>query len=381
MNSEDKHIIVPESVAECLSESLDIEKNKELIDWLKAEENRKTFNQLNDIWQSSLLIMRDDKYDIIDAWKKVDSSIPLKKRRKIGRLSTSISATARSWFFAASIFALAIFLGVLGYNSLELRNRKLHYTEYSVPYGSRSNILLPDGSKVWINAGSVLKYSSDFSLKNREVFLSGEAFFKVAEGSRLPFEVKLKTISFKALGTSFNIKAYEDESVIEATVVEGKVQIASAGKTLINRSNIYLGSNQKLIITNSKSLKSKPSTQFSPSRSGNQYRSTTTSKSDANCKIISNINPNVCTSWKDEQWIIEQERLDNFAVMLQRRYNVKIIFANQGLKEYIFSGIIKDETLEQVLDAIYLTAPIEYRVNGNTITFKRNNRFPGVQTR
>lgn len=374
MSSTDKHINLPDFVVEFLSETWDSDIDKELIDWLNSEKNRKTFNQVNDIWQASILIKRDDIYDIKDAWKKMDSSIPLKKRRKMGGLS----ATVRFWFVAASIIALVFVLGVLGYNYFEVSNRKLQHTEYSVPYGSRSNILLPDGSEVWINAGSVLKYSPDFSLKNREVFLSGEAFFKVAEGNKLPFEVKLKTISFKALGTSFNIKAYEDDSAIEATVTEGRIQISSAGKTLVDRSSIYLSANQKLIITNSKPLKSKPSTQFDSSRSENQYRSIRKPISDMNSKIISNIDPKVCTSWKDEKWIIEQERLDNFAVMLQRRYNVKIIFANEELKEYIFSGIIKNETLEQVLDAIYLTAPIEYKVDSNTIVFQSNKRFPGI---
>lgn len=372
MSIDKNHIKIPEFVIEYLSNPEDRDLHGCLMDWLENEQNHKVFNELNDIWQSSLLVAKKDSYNTKDAWKKLTGSIPIHARRKTRGLSSSAGSIVKYWLIAGSIIIGIVILGALGYKCYQNNYKYLQFTEYMVPYGSRSNVVLPDGSEVWINAGSVLKYNSNYALRNREIYLNGEAYFKVKPDTRIPFEVKLKTISIKAVGTSFNITAYSDEPVIEATVQEGRIQIINAGKTKKNTcQNVYLNANQKFIISTSNT----GSTNQSKQSVKNINRSLSLVKYDNNYKIISNINPELSISWKDENWIIEQERLDDFAIKLQRRYNVKIIFADESLKAYTFSGIIKNETLEQVLKAIHLTAPIEYDVSDNIITFSASKRL------
>ena len=106
-----------------------------------------------------------------------------------------------------------------------------------------------------------------------------------------------------------------------------------------------------------------------------QQSNSASDESEVHFEIMSNIDPHITTSWKDENWIIEKEHLKDFAVKLERRYNVKIFFAEESIKDYVFSGVIKNETLEQVLKAIYLTAPIEYKINEDKVTLYSSKRL------
>ena len=92
-------------------------------------------------------------------------------------------------------------------------------------------------------------------------------------------------------------------------------------------------------------------------------------------EINRNINPVVYTSWKDNRWLIESEPLASLAIKLERRYNVKISINTKALQEYKFTGIIKDETLEQVLDVIRMSAPINYSINNNKVELIENETF------
>jgi transmembrane sensor len=239
-----------------------------------------------------------------------------------------------------------------------------------------SKVILPDSSIVWINAGSTLKYNSDFGFKNRDVCLRGEAFFDIAKNPQLPFDVKLKKISFRAIGTKFNIKAYKEDPFIEAIVEEGKIQLHGINqKSHKNNAPVYVAARQKLVIPRTGIMtKTGPGKEPAQNKSAKQPPSAT-QKSEINYTIYSDVNTEIPTSWKEENWIIDRERFEDFAVMLQRRYNVKIIFADESLKNFTFSGVIKNETLEQMLEAIYLTTPIEYEIDGNVITLLKNKRF------
>ncbi len=122
------------------------------------------------------------------------------------------------------IFSIGISSYFLGYNSSPGKNN--NFCEIDVPYGSRSAVIMPDGSKIWLNAGSKIKYDRHFDIDSREVFLEGEAYFDVKKTKR-PFIVYTSHISIHVLGTRFNVKSYPDEDNIETTLVEGNIRIES----------------------------------------------------------------------------------------------------------------------------------------------------------
>lgn len=374
MNNDKSHIEVPEFIYEYLSNPEKSELESKVIDWLKSENNKRKFVELCDVWQSTKIVSKSNEYDVDQAWRSLKNSIPLHQRKRPAGLSLSTKRFLKKIALAASLLILISSFVFLGFYLSINKQRPLQYTEYSVPYSSISKVILPDSSSVWINAGSVLKYNSDFGFKNRDVYLSGEAFFDISPNANLPFEVKLQKISFRAVGTSFNIKAYNEDEFIEAIVEEGKIQLKGINqKNRKNNSPVYLDANQKLVIKNNNLVRENKQQQV-----GNQTDNSaqvSQKRTEITYQIIPDINPEIPTSWKEEEWIIDHERFEDFAIMLQRRYDVQIIFKDESLKDFTFSGIIKNETLEQMLKAIYLTTPIEYSIDGKIITLTKNKRF------
>lgn len=110
-------------------------------------------------------------------------------------------------------------------------NKQLQYNTLTTPRGGQYQLALPDGSKVWLNAESSLKYPTEFSGRQRIVKLTGEAYFEVAENENMPFKVELNGMEIKVLGTHFNVMAYENEKRITTTLLEGKVKVTEAGKS------------------------------------------------------------------------------------------------------------------------------------------------------
>jgi len=247
---------------------------------------------------------------------------------------------------------------------------RLMYTEYTSPYGSRSNVRLPDGSTVWLNAGSILRYSSDFNVHHREVFLEGEAYFDVTHDEQMSFLVKTSTITVKALGTAFNVKAYPEESFVETTVERGAVLLISPLSS--SKETTILRAHQKAVIV--KKIQHEKKTVETPLQDNipDEVIKPIEYTPIAAVEVNSNVKTEAYTSWKDTRWVIEREKLSNFAVKLERRYNVQFVFNDKELKDYVFSGKFEDETLDQILEALKLTAPILYKVKQNTVYLSFN---------
>ncbi len=246
-----------------------------------------------------------------------------------------------------------------------------HFSEYTVPYGSKAKLTLPDSSTVWVNAGSVLRYHSDFNQVDREVFVEGEAYFQVSKNPSKPFYVRTSTVTLKVLGTSFNLKAYPDETNIETTVEEGTVQVLSNIEG-VQMGELILNAGQKATVARSKTQRAIEQNEEmiqKNSVSSEQYE-------DKNviqyATVADDVDTEIYTGWKDKRWPIEQESLATLAIKLERRYDVKISFADEQLKRYSFSGVLENETLEQVLEAIKLSAPINYKVSHNQVILTRN---------
>ena len=233
---------------------------------------------------------------------------------------------------AAAILLLPV-LGLLLYTNLSDRD---HYAanfndlEVEAPAGSRTHIELGDGTKVWLNHGSKLKYPYRFEGKNRKVFLTGEAYFEVAHNSKFPFIVGTNRLDVKATGTAFNVSAYTDDDKIETTLVEGKVILYE------RKSNSEIKA-----LTPGECLK------FDVQKNSYSLVTGNTLK---------------YTAWKDGLLVFKNDNVEEIAKKLARWYNIDVEITNQKIKEYPFTATFTDETLPQVLELLSLATPVSYQL-------------------
>lgn len=249
-------------------------------------------------------------------------------------------------------FVVGFYVNALYFNE-SITPGRVVYNEVYVPLGSRSQITLSDGTRVWLNAGSKMRYPMNFSSTSREVILEGEAYFDVAKMRDKIFIVKTSDVNVKVYGTQFNIKAYADESIIQTTLVEGSLSVEPSKNSILKKAVM---------------LKPYQSASYYKSKKGGE-------KSEKQLMVTPTADPLTVTSWKDSKWIITGEELDELAIKLERRYNVKITFEDESLKNYKFSGTLKEETFEQVLKIVQLSMPIVYTVEENNVIFREDTSF------
>ena len=248
------------------------------------------------------------------------------------------------------------------------------FCEIVVPYGGRSSLVLPDGSKIWLNAGSRFKYLRTFDVKSREVYLDGEAFFTV-EKSRHPFVVHTSHLDIVALGTAFNVKSYSEDENIETTLVEGKIQIERKESDR----PLYLNPRQKLTYhkTTDQFREKSPASVSQPQEIIVAARQEEIVVSQ-NIAIEADVNTDLSTSWKDGKLIINNEPLEELIKKLERKYDIVFQFDSEALKTYSYSGTLRDFPLEQILKALELTSPITYSIAEKTVTLSYNKHFKPV---
>jgi transmembrane sensor len=281
------------------------------------------------------------------------------------------SALIRYASVAAIIIGVGLLAFVVGSQKPFSHKQKKYLVE--VPYGSRTSMVLPDGSKIWLNAGSKFKYYDNFGKKTRDVYLEGEAFFEVVKKNQ-PFIVHTSHIDIKVLGTSFNVKSYPDDNKIEATLVEGNIMIER------KESNhpLYLKPHEKL--TYSKSSKSyeirdeRDHNEIS-GQNRKELNKVQGEKISHQIQIYKNVNTEVCTAWRDGKLIINDESLEDLAKILERKYDIKFKFKDDKLKHYSYTGTLRDFPLEQVLHALELTSPVHYSIREKTIWLSYNKDF------
>jgi transmembrane sensor len=270
----------------------------------------------------------------------------------------------------AAVFCIAFFLGTIfnRHDKIISPDRPITdtYNEIKAPLGAKSEIRLNDGTEIMLNAGSSIKYGSDYNSLNRDIVLEGEAYFKVARNIDLPLVVNAGNINIKAIGTEFNVKAYSDEGIIETTLVDGKVEISQNGNNDKDRI-LVLGPNQKAIyacqsdqLTLEKIKEIEPLA-VKPAKiiTDNLLVSTKTDVEQA-------------TAWTKNKLIIRSENLESLCTKLQRKYNVTFVFKDEEIKKESFSGTLLDETFQQAMSAIMLAAPVDYSLDGRTVIMFSN---------
>jgi ferric-dicitrate binding protein FerR (iron transport regulator) len=362
------------------------EESRLVNQWLNEnDENKKYFDEIAFVWKTSGIAQNIEQKDVekdrkifiqkigaLPDEKTMKSPEPVRRNLQLFRSSTG--AKYYQWLRIAAIFILAF---CLSWTVFYFANRKpdtgsLAYNQIITTKGQKSQIILSDGTKVWLNSETTLKYSSAFNEKKREVFLEGEAFFEVQKkGNKIPFIVKTSEIDIKVLGTSFNVMAYPDEETIETTVVKGSVCIVRKDLISSPDQNIILKPNQKVTLLKKESrvilseIETKKPTLI---KSTKTIRSISPSEK-AQILVSPEVDIELHIAWKDDRLIFQSETFENICYKLERWYDVKIHVRNEDLMKYRYTGkFVHKETINQVLEILKLTTPINY-------TFKQNDLY------
>ena len=221
----------------------------------------------------------------------------------------------------------------------------------STRYGSKSKVQLPDGTQVWLNADSKLTYGKDFGNQEREVSLSGEAFFDVQKDIDHPFVIHANNMDIKVLGTAFNVRSYQNEKTSEATLIRGAIEV-----TLNNspERKILMKPSDRIVVQNRAEMSTVPATAKEDS-AGTIYW-----VGKVNVKEKDNVS--LETVWKKNSLAFKNETLEDVAGRIGHWFNVKVSIEDEELKKITYSCDFKDESLKQVMEALHLTGRFQYRI-------------------
>ncbi len=260
------------------------------------------------------------------------------------------------WMAAAASLALLISAGATYY--IYMRDVMMQKVTAK---GQKSTFIMEDGTRVTLNADSKLEYSKDFASKNREVYLTGEAFFDVHADPQKPFIIHTSKMDIKVLGTAFNVKSYPDDASSEATLIKGAIEVTVTDNP---SEKIILKPSQKLVLTNFDSTKRKavsirdltPNVPSVPSVTSMTYLN---DKKDSSVVME--------TSWLQNKLVFQDEDFGTLAKRMERWYNISIHFNRVGYRQLRFTGVLEGETIAEALNALHLTESFNYKIEDSTI--------------
>ena len=235
-------------------------------------------------------------------------------------------------------------------------------SEISTRYGSKTNIVLPDGTKVWLNAGSKLTYEKSFGESLRRVSLIGEAYFDVTKNAEVPFVIHTRDIAIKVLGTEFNVKSYPEERTTETSLIRGSIEVTLTS----NEANrIILKPNEKLVVT-----QDEPQMRTAPPPAAKAEKARPLF-SVGHLNYYSKDSTILETSWVENRLVFEDESFADLSVKLARWYGVSFDFQDKEVAGLRFTGSFRNESLQEALKAMKITADFSYQVTNKTVTITK----------
>ena len=226
----------------------------------------------------------------------------------------------------------------LNYTTAKVQGEGMIYNTMRIPVGGFYQLALSDGSKVWLNSMTELRFPVAFTGEERKVYLTGEAYFEVAPNSKHPFIVVTEEgMEVKVYGTEFNMSTYQ-HGVVQTVLVSGKVgiRVNATGKEVM--------------------LAPKQMAEYSEK---------------TGMVRVEEADPYRYIAWKDGEFVFERETIEEIMERLGRWYDVKVFYENESLKQKRFTGVIsRYENIEQVLRLIEGPATLRFEVKGNVVTVK-----------
>lgn len=313
-----------------LTGDLSAEEQKELSEWVALSgENQKFLEDAKEI---------QDGIEHLELMKSIDTASALDTvKSKIGQ---KINRVKQFFLYAQRVAAILILPLIASTIYMYMANvaeqeatASLPWVEVSTPVGLRSVFSLPDGSKVWLNSSTTLRYPPNFSKEERLVKLDGEAYFDVTTNPQRPFIVDAGKMQIEAVGTSFNVMAYNEDNLIEAALVEGKVNILREVKGKRHKVTDLLPGQLAVFQKAENKIKR--------------------SQRDLDKHI----------AWREGKIVFKNDPLDDMLRKLSHWYNVDFEIDPKMKRDYAYTGSFVGEDLYQILKYIELTTPIQFKVS------------------
>lgn len=311
------------------------EDTESVDNWLKRKKaNKQIYDILSEVWNFRELPQNNNNSLWNSLWRRI---VVHDNQPKTLFYTTTLFKVA-----AVLIFILLSNFLVYTYR-LDLRLNEIAYQEIVVPRGNRMKIVLPDSTSIWLSNETKLRYASSFSSQNREVELSGEAYFDVHHDAKNPFTVKIGNQHIRVLGTRFSVNAYPEDEIIETSLITGSV-IFESDKKINGESEFSLKPGNSLLYDK-------------------KSNSITTQK----------IQSSFYQYWENGVYVFTDEKFENISVKIKRIFNVELVFQDDFLKHKTYTGTINiNDNIFTFMEAIRRTSaePIEYKFNKNKIFIK-----------
>ncbi|MBI5857165.1 MAG: FecR family protein [Sphingobacteriales bacterium] len=366
MNQENFWILLSKKLANEASIS-ELKELEELIhenpDWQYAIQN------IEDLWRHKA---PNDDMQTLDAYM-----LHLQRMKDLhisfGEAADEVSVIGHGrrkvrWYWAAAavtvLAGLFLFLRPGSKSDVSEKPLAREVNEITTRPGSKSKVELPDGSIVWLNAGSKLTYNKDYGQTLREVTLSGEGYFDVMKMKEKPFIIHTSSINIKVLGTVFNVKAYPEDKHTETSLIRGSIEV-----TIKKRPNdkIILSPNEKLVVENSGIVESEK----------NIPKENTGSLPISTLMSVNKLKYNAAdstvaeTEWIKNKLVFRDESFGDLAMRMERWYDVEIEITDTELKEEHLNGTFDEETIIQAMDALKEFVSFHYEQKGKKIIINR----------
>lgn len=326
-------------------------------------------------------------YEILDTyWQQQPGPEEGEAREEEARFQRILSATEgrdsapalvitprgrwRRWlpYAAALVIVAGSSYGLYRYKRVSFTDPgdQLSISEVVASLGSRSRMVLPDGTTVFLNAGSRLIYHSDFNTQQREVNLEGEAFFEVTHDAQRPFIVHTSGIDIKVLGTAFNVKSYATDATIEATLLRGSIEVVR--KNDPSAPKVILRPHEKLVFNKEEpqdiinpDIRKPPTPDSADSPPGISIMTLPGNKPDSVIKE---------TSWLYNKLNFDGDSFEELAIKLERWYDVHITIRSEKLKEMHLKGSFDTESLPKALEYLQIIVPFTYTIEGKEVIIR-----------
>lgn len=297
----------------------------ELEEWVKqSPDNNRYFQEMRNVWQAMNPAFNPSEINVFEAEKNILANIAATERNVVRVVLLYWQRIA-----AIIVIPLLVLCTYFYLNKNSSQYNAIEYQEVKSPHGTFSEVCLPDGTHVWLNGGSSLRYPLVFRKGEREVFLKGEGYFEVEADKENPFVVETGRITLRATGTAFNIEAYNNDSITAVTMVKGKVDVAFG-----NSSPVAMIPGERASFNNL----------------------------TKQC-LIAKTDPYKWYAWKDGLMIFRDDPLSYVFKRLGQTFNVNIDLRDTTLANAPYRATFEYESLDEILRLLKMSAPLSFKQN------------------
>jgi ferric-dicitrate binding protein FerR (iron transport regulator) len=316
-----------------------------------------TVKQMDEYWELPMPAVSAPSTDEITvAWSRLRSKLPGQQSEAPGKVK-NIRRLIK--YMSAAAAVLIMLAGIYWWKVSEVR-APTQRNVVSTKNGSKSKVELPDGTQVWLNVGSKINYDENYGKENRELTLTGEAYFDVAHDAKKPFILHAGKMDVKVLGTVFNVKAYPGDATTEAALIKGSIEVTFPSRP---QEKLILKPHDKISVVN-KEVNTVVDT----------VRLTNTNSKERPAIMVSTIQYEpvakaiIETAWVNNKLIFRSKSFDELARDIERWFNVTVEVRDSSILSKKFTGTFSNESITDALFALSLSCPFHYKFDRNTNT-------------